>query len=82
MMIAIRMMVPQPRPDLATNGPGSSRLRASALSSSLKALATVSLASLSPLDQVTSLGVCSSDSKPLALAKSRLLVFCPRVTCQ
>src|SRR3989344_615106 len=82
MMIAIRRMGAQPRPDLAVKGPGSSRCSTSALSSSLKALATVSLASLSPADQVTSFGVCSSDSRPLALAKSRLLVFWPRVTCQ
>src|SRR3990167_1231991 len=78
----IRMTVPQPIPLAATKGPGSSRCSRSFLFSSLKALATVSLASLSPLDQVTSFGVCSIDSSPLALAKSRLLVFCPRVTCQ
>jgi len=35
-----------------------------------------------PPDQVISLGVLSSDSRPLALAKSRLLVFWPRATGQ
>ena len=82
MTTATRMMVPQPMPDLATKGPGSSRCSTSFLSSSLKALATVSLAILSPADQVTSLRLCSSESTPLLLAKSRLLVFCPRLTCQ
>jgi hypothetical protein len=43
----------------------------------LKALATVS-AELVAADQVTSLALCSMDSRPLLLAKSRLLVFCPR----
>ena len=57
------MMVPQPRPD-GHERTGAVALGTSFLSSSLNALATVSLDSLSPADQVISFGLCSSTVRP------------------
>ena len=77
-MMMVRMLIC----GAAEKGFTSSRCSSAALSCSPKALATVSLPILLPTDQVTSFGVCSSESWPLALAKSRLLVFWPRDTGQ
>ena len=64
MTTAIRMMVPQPMPDLATKGAHVVALQQVLLVIEPKALATVSLAILSPADQVTSLGFAPATARP------------------
>ena len=76
------MMVPMPTLRAALKGVASPRVSSSFFPSRPNALATTSLASWSPLDHTSSLSLCSSDNRRLALAKSLLVVFWPRITGQ